>query len=332
MKQTDHYLIVKGKAGLGNRILVLLDSLIYAELSGRKVVIDWRDGAYAPIGINAFPELFSSPQSGDFCILDSVESVVPATWKGHVNKSVDELFALNFPCNSEMDCVTKVAKNYTIETKNLSYNEIVAVRWGWSHDISCQRPFFTGPFIRYASMSDEQVLRTMLKSKVCLADDIRMKVDDFASYKFNAPTIGLHIRYTDRKNSYKEYFTRVNHFFKLHPDGAVFLATDNREVEDDIRSRYPRVYTNVKWYPPQGCPIHRTKSPERDAIRSAKDALIDLYLLGECDTLIYNSMSTFGYLASLISSASKDKLIDMAPWNWKKYLKQIYKKLLIWRK
>jgi hypothetical protein len=35
-------LLIKGKGGLGNRILSAVCGLIYADLSGRTPVIDWR--------------------------------------------------------------------------------------------------------------------------------------------------------------------------------------------------------------------------------------------------------------------------------------------------
>src|SRR5262249_35551159 len=36
-------LLVKGIAGLGNRILCALTGILYARLAGRKVCVDWRD-------------------------------------------------------------------------------------------------------------------------------------------------------------------------------------------------------------------------------------------------------------------------------------------------
>ena len=49
----DKYLIVKGLAGLGNRMLSALTGILYARLSGRRLIIDWRDPTYSSDGSNA---------------------------------------------------------------------------------------------------------------------------------------------------------------------------------------------------------------------------------------------------------------------------------------
>ena len=82
-------LVIKGKGGLGNRILSAISGLVYADLSGRKPVIDWRDGSYAPLGENAYPLLFQSP-IGDEAIggatMDDGADVCPAIWAGNLNR------------------------------------------------------------------------------------------------------------------------------------------------------------------------------------------------------------------------------------------------------
>ena len=52
------YLLVKGTAGLGNRLLFLLSALLYARLTERLLVVDWCDQTYSDDGTNAFPLLF----------------------------------------------------------------------------------------------------------------------------------------------------------------------------------------------------------------------------------------------------------------------------------
>ena len=53
------YLLVKGTAGLGNRLLFLLSALLYARLTERLLVVDWCDSTYSNDGSNAFPLLFT---------------------------------------------------------------------------------------------------------------------------------------------------------------------------------------------------------------------------------------------------------------------------------
>ena len=41
------YLLVKGAAGLGNRVFALVTAILYAKLSDRTIAIDWRDSQYS---------------------------------------------------------------------------------------------------------------------------------------------------------------------------------------------------------------------------------------------------------------------------------------------
>ena len=78
----DQYVLVKGKAGLGNRMMSAMTGILYAMLSSRRVVIDWSDFAYSNAGENVFPRLFSTPNSDPSLPLDAGESVRPLVWRG----------------------------------------------------------------------------------------------------------------------------------------------------------------------------------------------------------------------------------------------------------
>ena len=324
MPSAERYLWVKGKAGLGNRILVLLDSLLYAEMTGRNILIDWRDGAYAAPGENAFPKLFDSPVSADPATLGSGEVVAPATWKSHLDKSVDDLFAELFPSDTEMDTVRSVAARYTIDVRRPDYAEPIAVRWGWTHELYCMRTRFVGAFASYAPLADDEILRAIMRARVRPSASIATEVEAIRTAFFSDPVIGLHIRYSDRKNPYESYFPHVDAFLARHKGGVVFVATDNQAVEAALKGRYPRVVATKKWFPPPEVPIHRNRHSERDRASNAREALVDLYLLGACDALVFNATSTFGQVASLISGAPDADRIDMAPFSVRRPATRVY--------
>ena len=85
------YLLVKGRAGLGNRLLAALTGIRYARLSGRRLVVDWRDESYSDDGTDAFPRFFDCPASGSTDEVPSTESVTPTIWRGRLDESVMEL-------------------------------------------------------------------------------------------------------------------------------------------------------------------------------------------------------------------------------------------------
>ena len=51
---SNKYILVKGSSGLGNRILVLSSAILYGQISGRQVFVDWRDGTYGEPKTNFF--------------------------------------------------------------------------------------------------------------------------------------------------------------------------------------------------------------------------------------------------------------------------------------
>jgi hypothetical protein len=73
----SRYLLVKGAAGLGNRIFALLSAILYARLTRRQLVVDWTDGSYSSDGSNAIHHFFRSRlfSSGDR--IPETESVAP---------------------------------------------------------------------------------------------------------------------------------------------------------------------------------------------------------------------------------------------------------------
>lgn len=71
-----------GYVVLGNRVLSLLSALLYARLSGRHLLVDWRDGMYAEEGVNAFSHLFQSRWATPVRSSPVTDSVTPSMWRG----------------------------------------------------------------------------------------------------------------------------------------------------------------------------------------------------------------------------------------------------------
>ena len=56
MHPQTRYLVVKGKAGMGNRLLSLVHAVVYALITQRTMVVDWSDYTYS--GEDVFDEFF----------------------------------------------------------------------------------------------------------------------------------------------------------------------------------------------------------------------------------------------------------------------------------
>lgn len=144
------------------------------------------------------------------------------------------------------------------------------------------------------------------------------KIDPIEKIKNKLPTInpnviGVHIRRGDNALSIKNSPThRFITFFDQHKNDEIFLSTDDKELEDQIKSDYDNVFVNEKVGFHDSKTIIRsdirttvdsTKSKE-DLIRSLEEAVIDLYTLSKCRTIYGSSDSSFTQMASKINKSN----------------------------
>lgn len=304
----SRYMLVKGKAGLGNRLLALLGSLVYARITSRQLYVDWSDRGYSKDRTNSFPHFFSRPQLADKATIWSAENVAPAVWRGHLDLSVDELMA-KFEDDVEADGDPSTSRKYTIDPGRIDYDEDVVIRWAWTDELFRMQRHFP-PELR--GVATEALLRSLVREELELAPAVRARVDEFARKELGDVSIGLHIRASDRKNSWSMYPRIVDKLRRTWPNLTVFVATDNKDVENELRRRYPRVVSSQKWYAPAGVPLHRSRDCP-DKLESGIEALVDMYLLGRCNYLVYNNTSTFGVFASLTSEAPPENIYETSP-------------------
>lgn len=306
------YLICKGKAGLGNRLLSAAGSLLYAQATGRTLYIDWSDKGYSQDRVNSWPRFFQRPamsESFDDAVL-AADSVAPALWRGHLRDSVDDLLLQND--DHERDQDPRVAGRYTIDFSRADYPEDVLVRWSYTDEVFRIRPHLSGELGHLRALRDEDLLRTVMRDNLVLSAPLQQRVEDFRKERFGNTTIGLHIRYSDRKNSFEQYPVITDRILRQKPDAVIFLATDNQDVESYFRRRYRRVVTTKKWYPPAGTPLHRVRDCP-DKTEMGASALVDMFLLSSCDYLVYNKTTTFGLCANLLSAAPADQRFETSP-------------------
>lgn len=317
----EKYLVLKGKAGMGNRLLVLLEGILYSEMTSRKLVVDWSDRAYSGDRSNSFPRLLDSPASLEIDAVAAADSVYPPAWKGHLDQSVDEMLRVYEPDNDDADEIGAIVAKYTIDPSVADYQEDVVVRWAFVHELYKMKRHAQGKFEYLRHLADDVILRKVIREALVPCAEVRERVDDLRSKHFGDKAIGLHIRHTDRKNSFEGYEKFVDRFLRRNPKGAVFLATDNIDVETYFKQRYPHVVAAEKWYPEPGQPIHRNLD-NPDKLASAREALIDMYLLSKCDFLVYNGTSSFGLFARLLSDIPSSESVDLAPFSMKRQMKQ----------
>lgn len=312
------FILVKGVYGLGNRIYSILMALVYAELTGRKILIDWTDGMYANRGKDAFTNLFTGLQSIDHYDNYKNKSIYPKIWKDRIDRSIHEI-AKELGDNSEYPEPRDIlSANFS----NIKYKEEIIVLFDYAF-----RPSLFNKNLILRGMNkvseDRLALANLYKSNIFLKDEIKKEINEFVKENFKKKMIGVHIRHTDNllvdfvkydKGTFIDKIIKsLDAVLFSNKDAGIFLSTDNKKILDEFRKKYVGVVSLDKFYDPEDFrPIHSSnKCTEKDEM--AKHAVIDMYLLAQCNYLIYSSKSSFAKISTIISEADDSKIIDADP-------------------
>lgn len=302
--------LVKGAAGLGNRLLSLLSAILYAKLAGRGVVVDWRDGLYAEPGVDAFPLLFRSSVVS-ICERDPLAgSVSPWMWDHRLHWTVGEV--IEAMGNSGTVHCPFAGGLYSFDPAHLGHPEDVLVMWSYVSIIGKLRRHLTGRWQEWGAIGDDGLVTKLLHENLEMHPEIVACAEKVRRTWPERPRIGVHVRNTDRTTNVRRLGRQLEALVAREPDAAIFLATDSARVEDDFRRRHPRVLTVPKWFPPSG-PLHLRRSGCPDRVAMARASLVEMQLLIGCDHLIFNSDSSFSLIAALWRQRSQRKAIDVGP-------------------
>jgi hypothetical protein len=315
------YIILKGMGGLGNRLLALTQAVMYAHLSGRKLLVDWRDGMYGERGEDLFSKIFQSPLVGPLSELPDTDSVFPEQWKGRLHESYTQCSdAVEPNMRLHPQWQEHLLRTYSIDSERFDYPHTVVVLLSWGAEIlKPSSPHFTRlPAPWFAGAKDERdALGKMLKNVFFLQPRYQEKVNAFITSHFRHPMVGAHIRYTDNRLFFPAY-VRLPQFQQAlqtlqrrEPDAAVFLCTDSKTVERKMKNMFPGIVTYPKHFP-KGFyrNLHYGKTVSKDQM--LEEAIIDLYALASCDYVV-GSDSSLSKIAFFLSACPSDHCIRLAP-------------------
>lgn len=303
---SSRVLLIKGKGGLGNRILSAVCGLVYADLTGRDPVIDWRDGSYAPIGENAYPLLFKSPIARECAAFDGVRvPVSPAIWTGHLGRTPQQMIDRFLPdSHSKPTGYRRLCTDLT----RLDAPEDIAVFWSYLPKFGrLARHLRRDP--RFSGKTEADVMSEYLQRYFTPNDRILSAVDGLSA-KLGTPSIGVHIRYTDRKIPLHRVRASLHKRLRQMPGAPIFLATDNAQVQAQMQAEFANVHHIPKYLAPDGGRLHWPTS-EIEKLHEAENALIDMWQLARCDHLIYSRHSTFSVTSSYLGRMGAAQLDDV---------------------
>ncbi|WP_295513083.1 NodZ family protein [uncultured Sulfitobacter sp.] len=302
----EKILLIKGKGGLGNRILSAVCGLVYARLTDRTPVIDWRDGSYAPIGTNAYPLLFNTPITQSADAFDAFSGPVsPQIWAGNLQLTPQEMIEKYAPHSHSNPLGYR---KFCVDLGRLNTSDDVAVFWSYlpkfrriAHHLR-RHPEFAGK-------SERQIVADCLGQFFTPNDHVLGQVTENAA-RLSKPSIGVHIRYTDRKIPLGPIKTTLRKMVRQLPDASIFLATDNADVQAQMASKFSGVHFIDKYLPADGSRLHWPTS-DIAKLEEAENALIDMWLLSRCDHLIYSRHSTFSVTSSYLGNIPTSRLHDV---------------------
>lgn len=300
----NKFVLVKGKAGLGNRMLSALTGILYARLTGRRVYVDWSDYTYSNDGSNAFHRFFQCSLFSPTDEIPETDSVNPSIWRGHLHESVIDMQRPYGIDNQES------RRTFSIDLTKLDYQEDVLVLWTNTQRVNLLRIHFTGSFNQFNKASTKDILSKLLREDLTLHPQVRERVNQCKLNWFKQKTVGVHIRYTDRKARLPAIKWKLDALLKREPELQIFLSTDNLEIKKMVEQSYAGVVTTPHWYPTPGSHIHQNQNCS-DRMESGIEALVDLYLLAECDYLIIDTSSSLSYVANLLTKAPCSNIFNV---------------------
>ena len=292
--------LVKGTAGLGNRMLCVLTASLYAVVTGRRLLVDWRDPLFTGRSGSApdlFCELFVSPLADPLPEKIESRSVAPSLWQDRLNDTVgvlgrdhDPLFFQKFGS----------FRNLAIRLGRTDYPEDVLVFWSFREVMRPIKAHLIRLDQRYRKMSDLEILRDAAKKYLQPCERVQSITNQFVSENYRKRMLGLHIRATDLQAPVEKLLRVAGQLVKKYNCDGVFCATDNAEVEVRARQMLPNVITLPKELPKGSIPLHYDPNCQ-DRVERATQALVDMLLLSRCPILAYASRSSFGYVATIFA-------------------------------
>ena len=309
-------LVIKAKGGFGNRILSAATGIVLAELTHRVPVIDWRDGMYLPVGVNAYPLLFEPQHTITAEELDARTDVAPTIWSGRLAEHPVHMVDRFYP-NSHSSPF--VYRKLSINPKHPVVPQDVAVFWSYLPKFARLPAQFRGS-TRSRRSSPEAVVREVLSTHFRPNTRVRATVAELFRNR-NRPIIGVHIRYTDRRAPLDRIVEEMRRLRRRIPQASIFLATDNGDVQAQISATFDNLFVIEKRLGNTASALH-VDVDSADPLGEAENALIDMWALSSCDWLIHSQHSTFSVAAALIGAIPADRQIDVDRHNPRVVLKR----------
>ncbi|WP_219682636.1 nodulation protein NodZ [Bradyrhizobium canariense] len=293
----ERFVVSRRRTGFGDCLWSLASAWSYAQRTGRTLVIDWRGSCYVdqPFS-NAFPVFF-----------EPVEEIagVPVICDDRLNQ-------LSFPGpffppwwnRPSIDCINRPDEQIFRERDELT-ELFQAGDDNEANTIVCDACLMW----RCGEEAERLIFRN-----IKLRSEIRARIEDLYEQHFSGHSIiGVHVRHgngedimghapywADSELALRQVCMAIRKAMALpYPKPVkIFLCTDSAQVLDHISGLFPDIFAVPKRFQADlAGPLHSAEM----GIEGGASALIDMYLLARCATVIrFPPTSAFTRYARLL--------------------------------
>ena len=317
----EKYLIVKGCAGIGNRLITLCSAIEYSKLTKRKLIVDWSDGLYGVPGENVFFKYFAIVEN-NYLPIEDAEKLSSLRGTIFPNGFAEKL---NFCL---YDLYKQVSFNFKIRIPYTHYSflriNMLKSFWALKSESKVQNIYKNLPlYLKLLASPSSFPLAGNLPKKlnediVIFADYlppfinenlqfIKLKgpvwnfVNEFSGEHHLDQAIGVHVRSTDMKPK-REISVLIEKLINGYEDKIIFLSTDSQSVYNQFKVSFKNLIIYNKFNPElknnEGLHQWASNNSKPDyAEMIFRDSIIDMYLLSRCETLYFQGNSSFSIIS-----------------------------------
>ena len=332
-KISSSYLLVKGCAGIGNRIFTLAAAIRYAEKNNRIIIVDWRDGVFSEKGKNAFDLFFEITDfpSESLSLVekqDFTDTIYPAVSNGQLNENLYDLFCF---CRTRFERYVKFSDRLIGKWSRLNsfwyyhpgnnFGKEMEIGFSVFRVLNQKHHFELGhklkdglgeKLVLFADYWPGRVSKKyfqFIRLKSSFVSEVELIQKNLG---VTNETIGIHIRATDKQPG--KSLERLISFLKSRnkPDAVYFLATDNPEVERVFLNSFGNSLITLK---KNYLSADGNENLHHYGIRTGNygyteqiffETLVDLYLLTKCGVFYFQGNSSFSRLACIWRGNDED--------------------------
>lgn len=325
----QRYLLVKGCAGIGNRLFTLASAIKYATETNRAIIVDWRDGVFSHPSKNAFDLLFSL-KGIQYEKVETIPVTGASFYPASLSGNIDERLYANYRAAAsknliEIPGIRKLRGRLSRLSEFWQYNKADNFGDQLYSDIAAIKALFSSNSIEYGHKLSLKIKQDVVLfadywpgeinkkyfSFIELKADLKKRIENTTrQFGITEKTVGVHIRYTDKKPG-KELDSLIAKIEREAKETNIFLSTDNQEIERSIHAILKeKIVTLPKYYPETNGNnnMHHAslKSGNYDhAERLYEECVTDAFLLAACGKFYYQGNSSFSKLALMFANKNQ---------------------------